>query len=72
MDSVQSTNQNGRFQVIVIDNASEDKTVEIVNQLRGEATGYQVPDPKVGLIETMGGAQPAMDGITCVVSILGK
>ncbi len=48
------------------------QTVEIVNQLRGEATGYQVPDPKVGLIETMGGAQPAMDGITCVVSILGK
>ena len=48
------------------------QTVEIVNQLRGEATGYQVPDPKIGLVETMGGAQPAMDGITCVVSILGK
>ncbi|MBT3795747.1 thiolase family protein [bacterium] len=48
------------------------QTVEIVNQLRGEATGYQVPDAKIGLIETMGGAQPAMDGITCVVSILGK
>jgi len=48
------------------------QTVEIVNQLRGEATGYQVPNAKVGLIETMGGAQPAMDGITCVVSILGK
>jgi len=48
------------------------QTVEIVNQLRGEATGYQVPNPKIGLIETMGGAQPAMDGITCVVSILGK
>ena len=48
------------------------QTVEIVNQLRGEATGCQVPDAKIGLIETMGGAQPAMDGITCVVSILGK
>ncbi|MBA4728617.1 MAG: thiolase family protein [Deltaproteobacteria bacterium TMED126] len=48
------------------------QTVEIVNQLRGEATGCQVPDANVGLIETMGGAQPAMDGITCVVSILGK
>ena len=49
-----------------------ERAVEIVNQLRGEATGYQVPDAKIGLIETMGGAQPAMDGITCVVSILGK
>tara|TARA_B100000900_G_C20526926_1_gene694594 strand:+ start:77 stop:1243 length:1167 start_codon:yes stop_codon:yes gene_type:complete len=48
------------------------QTVEIVNQLRGEATGCQVPDANIGLIETMGGAQPAMDGITCVVSILGK
>ena len=36
MDSVQSTNQNGRFQVIVIDNASEDRTVEIVNQKKNE------------------------------------
>ena len=40
MDSVQSTNQNGRFQVIVIDNASEDKTVEIVNQKKNENTVF--------------------------------
>ena len=48
------------------------QTAEIVRQLRGEAGERQVPDAKVGIIETMGGAQPAMDGITCVVSILGK
>ncbi len=47
------------------------QTAEIVWQLRGEAGDRQVKGPKVGVIETMGGAQPAMDGITCVVSILG-
>lgn len=47
------------------------QTAEIVWQLRGEAAGRQVKEAKVGIIETMGGAQPAMDGITCVVSILG-
>ena len=48
------------------------QTAEIVWQLRGEAEARQVDDAKIGIIETMGGAQPAMDGITCVVSILGK
>ncbi len=47
------------------------QTAEIVCQLRGEAGARQVQGAKVGIIETMGGAQPAMDGITCVVSILG-
>lgn len=47
------------------------QTAEIVWHLRGEAGERQVDGAKVGLIETMGGAQPAMDGITCVVSILG-
>jgi len=47
------------------------QTAEIVWQLRGEAGDRQVKDAKVGIVETMGGAQPAMDGITCVVSILG-
>jgi benzoylsuccinyl-CoA thiolase BbsB subunit len=47
------------------------QTAEIVWQLRGEAETRQVEGAKVGIIETMGGAQPAMDGITCVVSILG-
>ncbi len=47
------------------------QTAEIVWQLRGEARERQVKDAKIGIIETMGGAQPAMDGITCVVSILG-
>jgi len=48
------------------------QTAEIVWHLRGEAGRRQVEGAKVGIIETMGGAQPAMDGITCVVSILGK
>lgn len=48
------------------------QTAEIVWHLRGEAGQRQVEGAKVGIIETMGGAQPAMDGITCVVSILGK
>jgi acetyl-CoA acetyltransferase len=47
------------------------QTAEIVWQLRGEAGKRQIEGAKVGIIETMGGAQPAMDGITCVVSILG-
>jgi acetyl-CoA acetyltransferase len=46
------------------------QTAEIVWQLRGEAGARQVQNAEVGIIETMGGAQPAMDGITCVVSIL--
>ena len=32
MDSVQSTNQNGKFQVIVVDNASRDETTGIINE----------------------------------------
>ncbi|MEM4658516.1 MAG: thiolase family protein [Candidatus Methanosuratincola sp.] len=48
------------------------QTAEVVWQLRGEAGARQVEGAKVGIIETMGGAQPAMDGITCVVSILGR
>jgi acetyl-CoA acetyltransferase len=48
------------------------QTAEIVWQLRGEAGARQQKDAKVGIIETMGGAQPAMDGITCVVSVLGR
>ncbi len=48
------------------------QTAELVWHLRGEAGDRQVEGANVGIIETMGGAQPAMDGITCVVSILGK
>ncbi len=48
------------------------QTAEVVWQLRGVAGARQVEGAKVGIIETMGGAQPAMDGITCVCSILGK
>ncbi|SVC43192.1 uncharacterized protein METZ01_LOCUS296046, partial [marine metagenome] len=32
MDSVQSTNQNGKFQVVVVDNASRDETAGIINE----------------------------------------
>jgi hypothetical protein len=31
LDSVQSSNQNGKYQAVVIDNASMDETVEIIN-----------------------------------------
>ena len=48
------------------------QTAEIVWQLRGEAGKRQQEDAKVGVIETMGEAQPSMDGITYVVSVLGK
>ncbi|MCH7926458.1 MAG: thiolase family protein [Candidatus Dadabacteria bacterium] len=47
------------------------QTAELVWHLRGEAGDRQVEGAKLGIIETMGGAQPAMDGITCVVVILG-
>jgi GT2 family glycosyltransferase len=32
LDSVQSTNQNEKFQVVVVDNASSDETAEIINE----------------------------------------
>jgi benzoylsuccinyl-CoA thiolase BbsB subunit len=48
------------------------QVAEIVWQLRGEAGKRQQENANVGVIETMGGAQPSMDGITCVVSVLGK
>lgn len=48
------------------------QVAEIVWQLRGEAGKRQQENANVGIIETMGGAQPSMDGITCVVSVLGK
>lgn len=44
---------------------------EIVWQLRGEAGARQVPDARVGVVETMGGGAAGMDGNACVVTVLG-
>jgi acetyl-CoA C-acetyltransferase len=44
---------------------------EVVWQLRGEAGARQVPAPRVGLVETMGGGVAGLDGNGCVVAVLG-
>jgi len=45
---------------------------EIVCQLRGEALERQVPDARIGLVETMGGGTAGIDGNACVVTVLGN
>lgn len=46
------------------------QVAEIVWQLRGEAEALQVATPRIGLVETMGGAAAGMDGNNCVVAVL--
>jgi len=46
------------------------QVAEIVWQLRGEAGGRQVPDARLGLVETMGGGVSVLDGNACVVAVL--
>ena len=43
---------------------------EIVWQLRGMAADRQVPDARMGAVETMGGGTAGIDGNACVVTVL--
>lgn len=45
---------------------------EIVWQLRGEAADRQVPDARLGLVETMGGGAAGVDGNAAVVTLLRR
>lgn len=45
---------------------------EIVWQLRGMAGARQVPDPALGLVETMGGGAAGMEGNAAVVTLLAR
>jgi acetyl-CoA acetyltransferase len=46
------------------------QVAELVWQLRGEADQRQVSDPRIGLLETMGGGTAGIDGNACVVAVL--
>lgn len=46
------------------------QVAEVVWQLRGEARARQVPDARVGVVETMGGGAAGVDGNACVVAVL--
>nr|WP_295684228.1 hypothetical protein [uncultured Nevskia sp.] len=43
---------------------------EIVWQLRGQAGERQVPNAKLGMVETMGGGAAGMQGNAAVVTVL--
>src|SRR5262249_45336861 len=45
---------------------------ELVWQLRGEAGPRQAPDPRIAVLETMGGGVGGLDGNACVVAVLEK
>jgi acetyl-CoA acetyltransferase len=43
---------------------------EVVWQLRGQAGNRQTADPRIGVVETMGGGVSGVDGNACVVVVL--
>ncbi|MEO6123494.1 MAG: thiolase family protein [Ilumatobacteraceae bacterium] len=43
---------------------------EVVWQLRGVAGGRQTADPRIGVVETMGGGVAGVDGNACVVAVM--
>jgi acetyl-CoA acetyltransferase len=45
---------------------------EIVHQLRGTAGDRQLPDPRIGVVETMGGGASGLDGNAAVVMMLER
>lgn len=47
------------------------QVAEVVWQLRAEASGRQVEDARIGVVETMGGGVSGIDGNGCVVAVLG-
>jgi acetyl-CoA acetyltransferase len=48
------------------------QVAEVVTQLRGEAGARQVPNARIGVVETMGGGVSGIDGNACVVAVMGR
>ena len=48
------------------------QNAEFVWQLRGEAGPRQADDPRIAVLETMGGGVGGLDGNACVVAVLAK
>lgn len=46
------------------------QVAELVWQLRGDADQRLVAEPRIGLLETMGGGTAGIDGNACVVAVL--
>ncbi len=53
MDSVQSTNNNGKFQVVVVDNASKDETAGIINEKKTNSLDFTQNTVNVGFTKAV-------------------
>jgi len=53
LDSVQSTNQNGKFQVVIVDNASRDETAGIVNEKKSKNLAFIQNTVNVGFTKAV-------------------